>query len=592
MRHHRTVRTTGPLLVALLSLGLVTVGAPSVTTPAAAGTPGFVDVSGDHLFFGHITWMAEEGISTGYDDGTYRPAQPVTRSAMAAFLFRAAGSPEPVPPDTPTFPDVGLEHPFFDEVEWLASEQITTGYEDGTFRPGAPTSRGAMAAYLFRAAGSPDDVDPDAQDPFVDVPPSHPFYEEVQWLVAEQITTGFSGDRFAPARAVSRQAMAAFIFRSQHLAPEVTVDSTFVTGLSLPWDLAWTPDGHMLYTQRDGTLRMTTSAGGQGPTLVDASDPEMQDLAAGFETGLMGLVLDPDFATNDTFYTCQGRNAHDGGPSNIDDVQVVSWTVDLDAEEVTRGDTLLVMAPWVGQNGRHGGCRLRFGVDDHLWITAGDTACGTYPQDLSARAGKVLRIDPHATDPTAGVPGNPFFGDGDPATDPTVYSYGHRNPQGLALRPATGQMFSVEHGSHVDDEINLLQAGGNYGWDPVPPLTETCPGYQEAGVPMTDLEAFPDAVPAVWTSGPSTIATSGATFLEGDSWGGWEGGLLVAALKGRQAQVHFLTLSGALIETRLVDELSGGDRLRTPQMGNDGELYVTTSEGGGQDEIMRVTATP
>ena len=119
--------------------------------------------------------------------------------------------------------------------------------------------------------------------------------------------------------------------------------------------------------------------------------------------------------------------------------------------------------------------------------------------------------------------GNPFAS--------RVYSYGHRNVQGLALRPGTSQMWSVEHGPTVDDEINLLSPGGNYGWDPVP-TESTDPSYNEK-VPMTDLGKYPDAVEARWSSGNPTLATSGGIFLDGADWEEWEGRLAVAALAAR-----------------------------------------------------------
>ena len=171
----------------------------------------------------------------------------------------------------------------------------------------------------------------------------------------------------------------------------------------------------------------------------------------------MGIVVDPSFASNRRFYTCQGHT----GP----EVQVIAWTINSAYTEATR-----VADPLVGDipasSGRHGGCRLRFGPEGYLWIATGDAATGTVPQDLTSLGGKVLRVDASTG---AGVPANPF------TSSPLVYTYGHRNVQGLALRPGTSQMWSVEHGPSVDDEINLLAAGGNYGWNSVP-------GYNE-GVP-------------------------------------------------------------------------------------------------------------
>ena len=142
-------------------------------------------------------------------------------------------------------------------------------------------------------------------------------------------------------------------------------------------------------------------------------------------------------------------------------------------------------------------------------------------------------------------------------------------------------MWSVEHGPAEDDEINLLAAGRNYGWDPVP-------GYNQS-VAMTDLVKFPGAVEARWSSGSVTLATSGGIFLVGAQWGVWEGRLAVATLKDSKLRIFEFGRDGALVSQVIVPELDGQyGRLRTPMMGPDGALYVTTSNGGGSDLILRI----
>jgi DNA-binding beta-propeller fold protein YncE len=183
-------------------------------TPASGEVPGFSDVGPGHPFLDDITWMVQQGITSGYEDGTFRPSAPVSRQAMAAFLYRLA-DPDPVPtaPGTASFSDVGLSHPFFAEVEWMAAEGISEGYADGTFRPSAPVTRGAMSAFLFRLA----DPDPVPTAPgtasFSDVGLSHPFFAEVEWMAAEGISEGYADGTFRPGAPVSRQAMAAFLHR-------------------------------------------------------------------------------------------------------------------------------------------------------------------------------------------------------------------------------------------------------------------------------------------------------------------------------------------------------------------------------------------
>ena len=329
-----------------------------------------------------------------------------------------------------------------------------------------------------------------------------------------------------------------------------------VSGLTHPWGIAFTPDGTMLFTQLRGVLSSRLPDGAVQTVTADFSD-----LYASAETGLMGIVVDPDFATNRRFYTCQG---HTGRL-----VEVIAWTIDAAYTTATR-----VADPLVGgipAGSRHGGCRLRFGPQGYLWIATGDAKVGTVPQDPLSRGGKVLRVDASTG---AGAPDNP-------AAPSPVYTSGHRNMQGLALRPGTSQMWSVEHGPTVDDEINLLTAGGNYGWDPVP-------GYNQR-VPMTDLAKFPDAVEAKWSSGDPTIATSGGIFLEGSWWGDWEGRLAVASLKDESLRLFEFTANGDLVSEIVVAELDGTyDRLRTPMIGPNGALYVATSNGGGRDQILIV----
>ena len=341
------------------------------------------------------------------------------------------------------------------------------------------------------------------------------------------------------------------------ITPPNLVVSTPVSGLSIPWDLAFTPDGTMLFTQRAGVLSSRLADGTVGT--VDADFAEV--LSTG-ENGLMGIVVDPDFASNRRFYTCQTHV----GP----EMQVIAWTINAAYTIATR-----VADPLVGDmptaSSRHGGCRLRFGPEGYLWIATGDAATGTVPQDLTSLGGKVLRVDPSTG---AGVSTNPF-------APSRVYTYGHRNMQGLALRPGTSQMWSVEHGPAFDDEINLLVAGRNYGWDPVP-------GYNQ-GVPMTDLVKFPGAIEAQWSSGSTTLATSGGIFLEGAQWGVWEGRLAVATLKDSKLRLFEFTPEGDFVSQVIVSELDGAyGRLRTPMMGPDGALYVTTSNGSGQDRILRI----
>jgi glucose/arabinose dehydrogenase len=163
------------------------------------------------------------------------------------------------------------------------------------------------------------------------------------------------------------------------------------------------------------------------------------------------------------------------------------------------------------------------------------------------------------------------------ALDPRIWSYGHRNVQGIAFRPSDGFGFSVEHGPDRDDELNAL-VPGNFGWNPVP-------GYNEA-VPMTDLQEFPGAVRALWSSGTPTVAPSGMTFLTGSQWKAWNGILAIALLKGSALYAFKLDQEGRVLDAGAA--ITNRGRLRSPVQGPDGNLYITTDNGGGADVILKV----
>jgi hypothetical protein len=179
----------------------------------------FGDVSPTHPFCWEIGWMEDAGITTGFPGTppTYQPSSPVTRQSMSAFLYRFAGSPPFEAPPTSTFADVGLTHPFYDEIEWMADEGITTGFPGvpkPTYRPSTAVSRQSMSAFMYRFVGA--SVPPPPVATFADVSTGHQFFEEIEWMAAEGITTGFPGSplpTYRPNDAVTRQSMSAFLYR-------------------------------------------------------------------------------------------------------------------------------------------------------------------------------------------------------------------------------------------------------------------------------------------------------------------------------------------------------------------------------------------
>jgi aldose sugar dehydrogenase len=341
--------------------------------------------------------------------------------------------------------------------------------------------------------------------------------------------------------------------------PPLAVTSV-LGGLANPWDIAFTPEGTMLFTERSGNI--DALAGGARRVLTRPADVFVQG-----EAGMMGLAVDPGFATNRRIYTCFATQS--GGVPR--DARIVRWTVDAGYTALSGRTDILTGLP-LNSTGRHSGCRLRFGPDRYLYATTGDTATNTVPQSLQSLGGKVLRI---TTDGVA-APGNPALGG-----RPEIYTYGHRNPQGISWRPSDGVAFVIEHGTSRDDEINRLVPGGNYGWDPRPAGGGTL--YDESR-PMTDLGRYPNAIPAVWSSGSPTIAPSGGTFLSGDQWAGWDGALAVAVLKASRLQVFTSLDPGATQSTNVVTDRG---RLRVAVQGPDGNLYLATDANPGS--ILRVT---
>jgi glucose/arabinose dehydrogenase len=205
----------------------------------------------------------------------------------------------------------------------------------------------------------------------------------------------------------------------------------------------------------------------------------------------------------------------------------------------------------------------------------GDSASPTVPQDPASLGGKVLRV----TTSGAAAPGNPGG-----ALDPRIYTFGHRNVQGVSFDDA-GQAWSVEHGTDRDDELNKLVAGGNYGWDPRP---LSGPLFYDESRPMTDPARHPGAIAAVWSSGLPTIAPSGATFIPvgAHGWTGWQDDLAMAVLKDQHLRILTLNSTRTAIEEQLV-RVTGYGRLRSAVMGPDGNLYIATDSNTGR--ILKVT---
>lgn len=281
------------VLAGILTACLVAVGLPAHAYDPPATSP-FSDVSTSHAYYKEIAWMSDSGISTGWADGTYRPTQTVDRDAMAAFFYRYKGAPSYTAPTTSPFTDITPSTQFYKEMSWMKSTGISTGWDDGTYRPWTVTARDAMAAFVYRVAGSPSYTAP-ATSPFSDVTTSTQFYKEMAWLYESGIATGADDGTFDPAQSVTREMMAVFMYRLANGADEepgggsgspvigsktletavvgTAFSTTFsATGGTTPytWSATGLPNG--LSMASNGTLSGTPTAAGTGSATVKVTD--------------------------------------------------------------------------------------------------------------------------------------------------------------------------------------------------------------------------------------------------------------------------------------------------------------------------------
>lgn len=331
----------------------------------------------------------------------------------------------------------------------------------------------------------------------------------------------------------------------------VVAETVIQSELSVPWDLAFAPDGRMFVTERMGDIVMFESA---KPNAKRTATMRVTDVRSMGEAGLMGIAVDPDFGANGQLYVCASRIDNGEWRNQILRYKVGSSSIAFDGYVIRSGAQAASI---------HDGCRLVFGPDGKLWATMGENGNGRFAQDPTSLNGKILRANPDGTVPDD----NPIL----PGASARTYAFsiGHRNPQGLAFQPATGRLFEIEHGATTNDEINVIVAGKNYGWPEQEGMGGTAKGFTDP----------------LWTSGSVTYATSGATFVSGEQWRSWAGSLFVATLKEQDLRRFVVNGSSVVPKEVLLDQKYG--RLRSVVQGPDGALYLTTSNGSG-DRIVRL----
>jgi len=334
--------------------------------------------------------------------------------------------------------------------------------------------------------------------------------------------------------------------------------STFAHGLNQPWGMTFLPDGRLLVTEKIGQFRLIDSKGHVSAPIKGV--PKVNTKGQG---GLLDVVLDPDFKDNQMIYFSYAKHEQDENMSR-------TAVAKAQLQDDSLGHVTQIWQQAQSQKaGYHYGSRLVFDRTRHLFVTLGDrNYAKDQVQDLSTHFGKVVRID------TNGKPAvdNPFVRHNNALPD--IYSYGHRNIQGAVLHPQTGELWGNEHGPKGGDEINIIQAGKNYGW---PLITY---GINYNGTPISDKKEMPGMEQPIHYWDPS-IATSGMLIYTGNVFPNWQGDVFTGALKLMHLNRIKLDKNNKVInEERLL--LNQKQRIRAIEQGPDGLIYVATDSPEGK----------
>jgi glucose/arabinose dehydrogenase len=331
---------------------------------------------------------------------------------------------------------------------------------------------------------------------------------------------------------------------------------TVTAGLEHPWGMAFLPDGRVLVTELAGRLRLIERDGKAGPPI--AGVPVVEAVKQG---GLLDVALDPAFATNRLVYLAYTEPREGGNGTSV--ARGV-----LEGGSLTGVQVIFRQQPAM-QGGFHFGSRLVFDRGGRLFITLGERNVGrAQAQTLDNTIGKIVRINPDGSIP----PDNPFVGRA--GALPEIWSYGHRNVQGAALHPVTGELWANEHGPKGGDELNRVLPGRNYGWPTV------SYGVEYSGAKISDSGTAPGIEPPVHYWVPS-IATSGLMFYTGERFPAWRGSAFVGGLKSQQLVRLRLDGDRVVEEERLLRGVMK-ERVRDVEQGPDGYIYLLTDEDNGR----------
>ncbi|MGY6272292.1 PQQ-dependent sugar dehydrogenase [Achromobacter denitrificans] len=345
--------------------------------------------------------------------------------------------------------------------------------------------------------------------------------------------------------------------------PSVAARVTLVAGgLDHPWSMAFLPGGEVLITERSGSLRLLRGGGALSRPLAG-----VPKVAAQGQGGLLDVALSPDFAADRYVYLSYAES--DGSRSGT---AVGRGRLSADGSALEDFRVLFRQEPKLS-SGLHYGSRLVFDRKGYLYISLGENNQRPTAQDLDKLQGKVVRLKADGSVP----PDNPYVGRA--GARPEIWSYGHRNPQGMALNPWSGEVWENEHGPRGGDEINLIRPGRNYGW----PLATHGINYSGQPIPEARGETLPGMEPPLYWW-PRSPAISGMAFYDADRFPAWRNSVFIGALANQN--LIRLTLDGDRVvaqERLLVDRKN---RIRDVRQGPDGYVYVLTDASPG--ELLRV----
>ncbi|MBO3116635.1 PQQ-dependent sugar dehydrogenase [Winogradskyella sp. DF17] len=325
-----------------------------------------------------------------------------------------------------------------------------------------------------------------------------------------------------------------------------------VADMTIPWGFCFLPDGTMLITEKSGELIHYK----EGEKILIQGVPEIYVRGQG---GFMDIIIDPKYSENGWLYMSYASTGYEDGGGNTTIARAK-----LSGEKLTEFKVLYKAKP-NSKRGQHFGSRLQFDNEGFLYFTIGDRGNrDVNPQDITRDCGKIYRINPDGSIP----PSNPFVDSVN--AKKAIFSYGHRNPQGMTIHPETGEIWTHEHGPKGGDEINIISKGKNYGW----PVISY--GVNYSGTKFTEITKKEGMEQPFHYWDPS-IAPSGMAFISSDKYGDWKGNLLVGSLKFQYLDMCTIKDNKIIKEERLLNAIG---RVRSVEQGPDGFIYVSVENLG------------